>query len=545
MKSHSARLNSRNRCIWLTGLALGGVVATASAQSNLVLLVSPAGEYIGQGRTYFTTNTADFNVTLYPGPLPTAVQATAFGFILTLAGPNGAAPTVGVYTNATRYPLHGSNPGLSIHGNGRGCNSICGNFQVFEFVTDGSGNLMRFWGTFSQRCECGGTPLTGELRFNSALAPPTALPRTLRVPAEYPTIQAAVDSATILSLDQVLVDPGLYLESVQLGGKRVQLVSAAGPTATYLAATGGVAIAVSGATPETLIQGFTLMDSGTGIAIAAGGSPTISSNAIVNCGTGIICDSGSSDTRGSPLIRGNRITGCAGAAIQLSFTGVPVIEANHLEDNGGGIGMWEAGNVTIRNNVIRHNHGDGFWMYNYSSADIVQNLIVENGGNGVGWVAPGGSRGPWLINNTIAGNRGSGIVASSSGDGAQILNNIVVGDPAITAGNNPPVIQFNDFYSRTGNAFNGIANLTGLDGNISANPFFVCEPESDYRLLVSSVCLDAGTNGAPLLPLQSFDGEPRILPATTNGAGRVDMGAFEFNPTARACLCSVRRISWR
>lgn len=534
MKLHSRSLETRGLSRWLAGLALGAFVAGAAAQSNLVLLVSPAGEYIGQGRTYFTTNVADFNVSLYPGPLPPAVQATAFGFILTLAGPGGAAPTVGIYTNATRYPLQGSNPGLSLHGNGRGCNSVCGNFQVFEFATDGSGNLTRFWATFSQRCECGGAPLTGELRFNSALAPPTPLPRTLRVPAEYPTIQSAVDSATILSLDQVLVDPGLYFESVQLGGKRVQLVSAAGPTATYVAATNGVAIAVSGATPDTLIQGFTLMDSGTGIGIGAGGSPTIISNAIVNCGTGINCDSGNSDNRGSPLIRGNRITGCAGAAIQLSFTGTPVIETNYLEDNGGGIGMWEAGNVTIRNNVIRRNQGDGFWMYNYSSADIVQNLIVENGGNGVSWVAPGGSRGPWLINNTIAGNRGSGIAASSYGDGAQIINNIVVGDPALSAGPALPVIQFNNFYSRTGNTFNGVTNLTGLDGNISANPFFVCEPAGDYHLLASSACLDAGTNGAPLLPPQDFDGQPRIQPATTNGVARVDLGAFELNPVLPA-----------
>jgi parallel beta-helix repeat protein len=150
-----------------------------------------------------------------------------------------------------------------------------------------------------------------------------------------------------------------------------------------------------------MVSGFTLMDSVTGISISSGGSPTIVSNAIVNCGTGIICDSGSIDRRGSPVIRGNTITGCSGTAIQLSFTGTPLVEANLLEENGGGIGMWEAGNVTIRNNVIRRNRGDGFLMYNYSNADILQNLIVENGGSGVSWVAPQGARGPWLINNTI------------------------------------------------------------------------------------------------------------------------------------------------
>lgn len=509
-------------------LLLGTIAG--QAQSNLVLLISPPGEYIGQGRTYYTTNLEEFSATLYPGPQPAGIRALAFGFFLNFAAPNGALPTAGTYTNAVRYPFHGSNPGISISGNGRGCNAVCGSFQIFEIETDGSGNLTRFWATFTQRCECGGAPLTGEIRFHSALAPPTPLPRTLRVPLEFPTIQAALDSVSALSVDQVLVDPGLYVEAVQFGAKRAQLLSSGGPGLTYIMATGGVAVAFGGATPDALISGFTLLDSVTGISISAGGSPTIVSNAIVNCGTGIDCNSGSSDNRGSPVIRGNSIVGCAGAAIQLSFTGTPLIEANNLEDNGGGVGMWEAGNPTIRNNIIRRNRGDGFWMYGYSSADIVQNLIVANRGVGVGWIAPQNSRGPWLINNTIAGNGGPGISASTYGDGVQIINNIVVGEPAIAAGVNPPVMQFNNFYSRTGNPFSGITNQTGLNGNISADPFFVCEPAGDYRLLAGSLCLDAGTNTAPLVPDYDFDGLTRMLPATTNGATRIDLGAFEFNP---------------
>lgn len=529
MNSHRRTLQVGSGLLLLLVTVFFGAVA-GQAQSNLVLMISPPGEYIGQGQTYYTTNLGEFSATLYPGPQPASVRATAFGFFLTFAAPNNALLTVGTYSNAVRYPFHGSNPGLSISGNGRGCNGVCGSFQIYEIATDGSGNLTRFWATFTQRCECGGAPLTGEIRFHSTLAPATPLPRTLRVPLEYPTIQVALDSVNIFSVDQVLVDPGLYEESIQFGGKRAQLLSTGGPNLTYLMATGGVAIAFGGATPESLVSGFTLMDSVTGISISAGGSPTIVSNAIVNCGTGIDCNSGSSDNRGSPVIRGNSIVGCAGAAIQLSFTGTPLIEANNLEDNGGGVGMWEAGNPTIRNNIIRRNRGDGFWMYNYSSADIIQNLIVENRGVGVGWLAPQNSRGPWLINNTIAGNGGPGISASTYGDGVQIINNIVVGDPAIAAGANPPVMQFNNFYSRAGNPFSGLTNQTGLNGNISADPFFVCEPAGDYRLLAGSLCIDAGTNDAPLVPGYDFDGLTRPLPASTNGAARIDLGAFEFNP---------------
>ena len=510
------------------GLACGVV----NAQSNLVLLISPPGEYIGQGRTYYTTNAAEFNASLYLGPLPSAVRVAAFGYLMHFASPNGAVPIVGTYSNAVRYSSHGSNPGLSVSGNGRGCNSLCGSFQVFEIQSDGSGNLTRFWATFSQRCECGGgPPLTGEIRFNSLLGPSTPLPRVLRVPSDFPTIQAALDNANVLAVDQVLVDPGLYEESIQFGAKRAHLVSANGPSATYIMATGGVAIAFGGTTPDALVSGFTLMDSATGIFISAGGSPTILSNAIVNCGTGINCDSGSSSVRGSPIIRRNVITGCSGPAVLLSFTGTPLVEGNSLEDNGGGIGMWEAGSVTIRNNVIRRNRGDGFWMYGYSNADIIQNLIVENEGNGVSWLAPQGARGPWLINNTIFANGGAGIASGTFSDGVQIINNIVVGTPAISVGDRPPVIQFNNFYSRTGTTFSGITNLTGLDGNISSDPFLVCHPGGDFHLLPNSPCIDAGTNGAPLMTATDFAGETRILSGAANAPAVVDLGAFEFNPT--------------
>ena len=68
----------------------------ARAQTNLALLNSAAGEYIGQGRFYYTTNTADFTVALNGS----AIQASAFGYLIMLTGPNNTVPGVGVYSNA-------------------------------------------------------------------------------------------------------------------------------------------------------------------------------------------------------------------------------------------------------------------------------------------------------------------------------------------------------------------------------------------------------------------------------------------------------------
>ena len=88
-------------------------------------------------------------------------------------------------SDAARWPFNGSSPGISVFGNGRGCNTVCGNFQILELHTDGSGTVDRLWVTFTHICECGMAPMTGELRYNSALAPPVPASKTIRVPADY------------------------------------------------------------------------------------------------------------------------------------------------------------------------------------------------------------------------------------------------------------------------------------------------------------------------------------------------------------------------
>src|ERR1039457_1138380 len=136
---------------------------SAQAQSNLVLFISQPGDYIGQGQTYVTTNTANFS---FSGP-PNLVTVGAFGYTFWVGGPGGANLAVGLYTNSARYRFNGSQPGLDIFGNGRGCNTDCGGFQIYELHTNGSGQIDRFWVTFSNRCECSFSPMTGEIRYNS------------------------------------------------------------------------------------------------------------------------------------------------------------------------------------------------------------------------------------------------------------------------------------------------------------------------------------------------------------------------------------------
>ena len=509
----------------------------AHGQSNLVFLVSAPGDYVG-GQTYYTTNpTAAPIETWGKAPFWGAIQVSAFGFIMDFSAPDRTVPGVGVYSNAMLFPDNGppfnseNAPGLSVSGGGRGCSAVCGSFEILELHQDDNGNIDHFWATFLQYCECSQSSFTGEIRYNSQLAPPAPLPRTLHVPADYASIQAALDSVNQLTINTVLVAPGLYNESVQFGGKRALLISAAGPASTFIQAPqGSAAVVFSGSTPDSTLCGFTLTNSSTGVTVSSGGSPTIVSNSIVNCDDGISCGIG------SPVLEYNSIIGCSGAAVQLGNTVAPLLMGNVLENNGSGIITYTS-DPLIQNNLIRKNHGDGISMSEYADANIVQNVIVENDGNGVTWETVEGTRGPWLVNNTIAANGGAGISSVNLG-GNLVMNNIVVGNPAISGGNyGTPGLQFNDVYSSTGLAYLETTNVTGINGNISTDPFFSCQTNSDYHLFSASSCIDAGTNLAGLLPSTDFDGRPRTQSGPTNGSAIVDLGAYEFDPLAPGIPC--------
>ena len=217
---------------------------------------------------------------------------------------------------------------------------------------------------------------------------------TLRVPSDYSTIQAALDAASILTVDSVVVAPGTYHETVRFNGKSVRLVSESGPSETMIMAASAADSAVvfaNGERAEAVISGFTITNSGNGIYVGAA-SATIVSNVIVNCGSGITFQFASS------TLRGNRIARCSGAGIILGAGINPLIEGNLIEENGGGIDMNSAGSPLIRNNRIRRNQGHGINMINQSDADIFQNIISENAAFGIvslAWI----SSAPWNAQN--------------------------------------------------------------------------------------------------------------------------------------------------
>jgi len=397
------------------------------------------------------------------------------------------------------------------------------------------------------------------------IAPQVADAATIHVPTDYPTIQAAINAAA--NGDTVQVAPGTYHENINFMGKAITVISTGGPQTTIIdgGQAGPVVTVDTGEGLASVLNGFTIQNGfgtpnsgydGGGILIR-GSSPTIINNIIAH--NQACSGAGMAVYGGSPLIKGNTIDhnvqgGCSGGTdgggILLQAAGSAQIIGNIITNNtiyfdGGGIGLFAAGTPTIQGNIISGNSatdmGGGISMVNSSDANIVENLITNNTapeGGGVAFLVPSGNRGPFLVNNTIAGNdassaQGSDILSQGFASQAKLINNVIVGktgesavfcDP--TYSNVPPNFDSNDVFAPQGTPYGGVCtDQTGITGNISADPLFFDPTHNNFHLLFGSPVIDKGNNAAPDLPTTDFDGNPRIQ------NGTVDMGAYEFFPT--------------
>lgn len=104
---------------------------------------------------------------------------------------------------------------------------------------------------------------------------------TVHVPADYPTIQAAIN--IVGNGSEIIVAPGIYPEHINFLGKIIHLHSSGGPGVTTIdgqGALGTVVICSGGETPATILEGFTITGGnggglGGGMHISNDSSPTV------------------------------------------------------------------------------------------------------------------------------------------------------------------------------------------------------------------------------------------------------------------------------
>ena len=241
-------------------------------------------------------------------------------------------------------------------------------------------------------------------------------------------------------------------------------------------------------------------------------------------GAGVAVYAGASATLTDVIVRNNVATAGWGGGVQVDNSTLLIqhsqIINNSTSNGGGGVAAAWGSQVTLHNNLIANNsageNGAGVRLRDVT-ATLTNNTIV--GGQGVG---------------------AEGIYASEQEavTTLTLTNNIITGQTyGVRFGGSlagVATISYNDVWGNTTANYSGLADPTGADGNISADPLFVNGPSrwaggwdfAGYYLSqtaagqpVTSPAMDAGSGSASQMNLAA---------RTTRSDSQVDSGVVDM-----------------
>lgn len=241
--------------------------------------------------------------------------------------------------------------------------------------------------------------------------------KTIRVPANYSTIQAAINAAA--GGDTIVVSKGTWRENLNFDGKNLCLTSTKPTSATVVAATvidgreRGPAVTFRGVeNASCVLTGFTIVHGR-----AENGGGILGNGALAALRYNVVT---SNTADGDPFGYGGGIYQCNG-----------LIENNRIANNrasGSGGGLSECGG-TIRNNTISGNVASQGGGLDDCGGRIEHNQIVGNDaesdtvfGDGGGLLSCRGTIAHNLIQNNVADGEGGGL-GNCQG---HIVNNMIV-----------------------------------------------------------------------------------------------------------------------
>ena len=251
----------------------------------------------------------------------------------------------------------------------------------------------------------------------------TSLAATINVPADYTTIQAAVDAAS--DGDEILVAPGTYTsaapyEVVNMRNKAVWMHSSDGPDVTIIdGEQTRRGIHCSGDVEGMTIEGFTIENcyghtNGGGMYLDNNAQPTLKNCTFTNNtangkGGGIYCNN-SSPTISGCTISDNTANDYGGGITYWNYSSPTITGctiSNNTASQGGGISCYYSSSPTISGCTISDNTADygGGILCNESSPTISDCMISNNTSSDIaGGLYCDNNSSPTITDCTISGN---------------------------------------------------------------------------------------------------------------------------------------------
>ncbi|MBE0536388.1 MAG: right-handed parallel beta-helix repeat-containing protein, partial [Phycisphaerae bacterium] len=336
------------------------------------------------------------------------------------------------------------------------------------------------------------------------------LGRTLTVPGEYATIQAAIDAAGWLRHDRVLVADGIYTcdgnRNIDFCGKAVIVTSANGPQNCVVDCEGAADTTGfcfrSGEGPDTVLNGLTVIrgngpyvdpDRVGGGIDCEGSSPTIQGCIVRECRSylgGAVCAEYASPTLIGCSVSGNFTCGL------ICSEGAAIVNNSLFNGNrgswAGGLGVrWDSylksTNCVISHNSSSNSFGSGGVNISCGTAAITNNIIRSNTGGGGYQVKVEGGRLGVACCNLQGGVEGVDSVHSELiwGPG-NIDGDPLFASPGYWHDPNTPTITWDDVW------VDGDYHLKSAAGRWDAAVGGLVYDE------VTSPCVDAGSPGFAL-----------------------------------------------
>jgi len=345
---------------------------------------------------------------------------------------------------------------------------------------------------------------------------------TWYVPDDFPKIQDAISSTSVVGGDTIIVRPGTYVENIDFLGKAVTLKSESGPDVTVINGNqaGSVVTFSNGEELDSVLDGFSLTN----------GTGTYSSSPYAGYyGGGVYCEEASPHIRDN-IITGNSVTGTYGGGGGIScLSNSPMITNNYIYENSA---SHHGGGIACRPSSI-----------NPTTPNIMNNIISENSCQYGGGLFCDNDSYVIIINTTVIGNTavkmGGGIHAEHST--LIITNTILWGN---TASSSNEISLFNGTVSVN---YCDIAGGWPGTGNIDSDPNFVTGKNGFYYLNQvasgqhsDSPCIDAGSDLASNLGMDTL----WTRTDEVSDSGTVDMG-FHYGSFSSAWTVPLYQSAYK